>query len=135
MKRISLQKTLMGFAELLSRRSTCSRAQVGCIVASSDGQRIYSFGYNGNARKFPNTCDSVEPGKCGCIHAEANALIKVGESDQGKIIYITTMPCKMCAKMIVNSGASKVYYARSYRLSEGKQVLAQAGIKMEKLNH
>lgn len=123
----------MGFAELLSRRSTCARLQVGCIVTSADGQRIYSFGYNGNARKFPNTCDSKEPGKCGCIHAEANALIKVGVPDPKKVLYVTTMPCKMCAKMIVNSGASKVYYANAYRLAEGKAVLAKAGIKTQKL--
>ena len=84
----------MGFAELLSKRSTCARLQVGCIVTSEDGQRIYSYGYNGNARKFPNKCDSTEPGKCGCIHAEANALIKVGVPDAKKVLYVTTMPCK-----------------------------------------
>ena len=133
MKRISLEKTLMGFAQLLSRRSTCARLQVGCIVTSADGHHIYSYGYNGNAKKFPNTCDSEEPGKCGCIHAEANALIKVVQSDSKKVVYVTNMPCKMCAKMIVNSGASRVYYANAYRLSEGKNVLAKAGIKMQKL--
>jgi dCMP deaminase len=134
MKRISADETLMGFAQLLAGRSTCNRLQVGCIVASADGQRIYSCGYNGNARKFPNRCDSDEPGKCGCIHAEANALIKVGVTDPQKVIYVTDIPCKMCAKMIVNSGASKVYYARDYRLSDGKNVLKKAGIKLRKIS-
>ena len=133
MKRKSLPETLMGFAQLLAKRSTCSRLQVGCIVASSDGHRIYSYGYNGNARKFPNKCDSSEPGKCGCIHAEANALIKVSASDPDKVLYCTTLPCKMCAKMIVNSGASKVYFATEYRLSEGRKVLTKAGVKLQKL--
>lgn len=123
----------MGFADLLSHRSTCARLQVGCIVASQDGSRIYAYGYNGNARKFPNKCDSSEPGKCGCIHAEANALIKVSVNDPNKVIYCTCMPCKMCAKMIVNSGASKVYFATEYRLSEGRQVLRKAGVSMQKL--
>lgn len=124
----------MGFAELLAKRSTCARDQVGCIVTSADGYRIYSYGYNGNARKFPNACDSAEPGKCGCIHAEANALIKVSVPDRDKILYATTLPCKMCAKMIVNSGVSKIYFAREYRLSEGKAVLKKAGVKMIKIS-
>jgi dCMP deaminase len=132
-KRATLPQTLMGFAQLLSKRSTCARLQVGCIVASEDGAHIYSYGYNGNARKFPNRCDSAEPGKCGCIHAEANALIKVSVQDSRKVIYCTCMPCKMCAKMIVNSGASKVYFAAEYRLSEGRKVLTKAGIKLQKL--
>lgn len=123
----------MGFAKLLSQRSTCERLQVGCIITSIDGHRIYSYGYNGNARKFPNKCDRIDPGKCGCIHAEANALIKVGVIDPEKAIFTTDLPCKMCAKMIVNSGASKLYYSRAYRLSEGRSVLARGGIKMEKL--
>ena len=84
------------------------------IVLGSDGVRI-------NGRLDPA--------------ADFNALIKVGQSDSDKVIYITTMPCKMCAKMIVNSGASKVYFARSYRLSEGRKILERAGIKMEKLTH
>lgn len=128
--RPTLHNILMGFAGLLSQRGTCARLRVGCIIASGDGTRIYSYGYNGNARKFPNMCDSAEPGKCGCIHAEANALIKVSVSDPGKVIYCTSMPCKMCAKMIVNSGASAVYYREAYRLSEGRAVLAKARIRM-----
>ena len=133
MKRKTLPQTLMGFAQLLAERSTCSRLQVGCIVASQDSSRIYAYGYNGNARKFPNKCDSSEPGKCGCIHAEANALIKVSANDPHKVIYCTTVPCKMCAKMIVNSGASKVCYAKEYRLSEGRKVLTKAGVKLQKI--
>ena len=133
MKRQTLSQTLMGFAELLSKRSTCARLQVGCIISSADGQRIYSYGYNGNARKFPNSCDSEEPGKCGCIHAEANALIKVGVADPTKIVYCTCMPCKMCAKMIVNSGASAVYYRNAYRLAEGQAVLRRARIPTKRI--
>ena len=124
----------MGFANLLSARSTCARLQVGCIITSADGYRIYSYGYNGNARKFPNKCDRSDPGQCGCIHAEANALIKVSVADRDKVIYATDLPCKMCAKMIVNSGVSKVYYGREYRLSEGREILKKAGITLVKVS-
>lgn len=128
-----IESILMKFALLLSTRSTCGRLNVGCIIASSDFQRVYSYGYNGNARGFVNKCDSSEPGKCGCIHAEANALIKCSIVDSQKVIFVTKSPCKMCAKMIVNSGSSHVYYFSNYRLDEGLQVLAQGNINTSKI--
>lgn len=132
-KREPIEAVLMKFALLLSNRSTCERLNVGCIITSNDFQRVYSYGYNGNARGFSNKCDSNEPGKCGCIHAEANALIKCSIMDSQKVVFVTQSPCKMCAKMIVNSGASHVYYFSNYRLDEGLQILLQGNIKTSKL--
>lgn len=133
-ERESIESVLMKFALLLSARSTCERLRVGCVITSSDFQRIYSYGYNGNARGFPNKCDSSEPGKCGCIHAEANALIKCSTIDSKKVIFITQSPCKMCAKMIVNSGASRVYYFSNYRSDEGLDVLSKGNIAISRMN-
>jgi len=124
----------MKFALLLSSRSTCERLRVGCIITSNDFQRVYSYGYNGNARGFANKCDSNEPGKCGCIHAEVNALIKCSIMDSQKVIFLTKSPCKMCAKMIVNSGASCVYYFSNYRSDEGLDVLSLGNIRVSKIN-
>lgn len=128
-----IESVLMKFALLLSTRSTCERLNVGCIITSNDFQRVYSYGYNGNAKGFENKCDSSEPGKCGCIHAEANALIKCSIVDPGKIIIVTQSPCKMCAKMIVNSGASHLYYFSNYRLDEGLNVLSRGNITVSKI--
>ena len=128
-----IENVLMKFALLLSSRSTCERLNVGCIITSNDFQRVYSYGYNGNARGFANNCDSSEPGKCGCIHAEANALIKCSIVDTQKVVFVTQSPCKMCAKMMVNSGVSHVYYFSNYRLDEGLQVLSQGNIKVTKV--
>ncbi len=133
MERESIESVLMKFALLLSSRSTCERLKVGCIITSSDFQRVYSYGYNGNARGFSNACDSSEPGKCGCIHAELNALIKCSTYDPDKVIFVTRSPCKMCAKMIVNSGASQVCYFSNYRSGEGLEVLERGKIKISKL--
>jgi len=131
--RESIESVLMKFALLLSTRSTCERLRVGCIITSSDFQRVYSYGYNGNAKGFSNSCDSSEPGKCGCLHAEANALIKCSAVDPKKVIFLTQSPCEMCAKMIVNSGASHVYYHSSYRLSKGLDVLVRGKIEVSRL--
>ncbi|MDO8496510.1 MAG: deaminase [bacterium] len=132
-KRESIENVLMKFALLLSTRSTCERLRVGCIITSNDFQKVYSYGYNGNAKGFYNGCDSLEPGKCGCIHAEANALIKCSIMDAQKIIFITQSPCKMCAKMIVNSGASHVYHFSNYRSDEGLEVLSRGNIKVSQI--
>ena len=128
-----IEHVLMKFAILLSSRSTCERLNVGCIITSNDFQKVYSYGYNGNAKGFANKCDSLEPGKCGCIHAEANALIKCSIADSQKVIFLTQSPCKMCAKMIVNSGASRVYYYSSYRLNDGLEVLLKGNIPFSRV--
>ncbi|OGM99949.1 MAG: hypothetical protein A3B91_04915 [Candidatus Yanofskybacteria bacterium RIFCSPHIGHO2_02_FULL_41_29] len=133
-EREPIESVLMKFALLLSTRSTCERLNVGCIITSNDFQRVYSYGYNGNAKGFENKCDSNETGKCGCIHAEANALIKCSIVDAQKVILITQSPCKMCAKMIVNSGASRVYYFSNYRLDEGLQILSRGNILTSKID-
>jgi dCMP deaminase len=133
-EREPIEDVLMKFAILLSSRSTCERLRVGCIITSEDFQRVYSYGYNGNAKGFANQCDSNEPGKCGCIHAEMNALIKCSFMDKQKVIFITQSPCKICAKMIVNSGASRVYYLVNYRSDEGLEVLSKGNINVFKIN-
>jgi len=112
----------MHVADAISHRSRCSRAQIGAVVVSKD-QRISSTGYNGPASLFPtedecmswcpraqglttldNTYDS-----CPSIHAEANALLYVDRSRvEGGTIYITDAACYQCAKLISNSGITRV---------------------------
>jgi dCMP deaminase len=112
----------MQVADAISQRSRCSRAQIGAVVVSKD-QRISSTGYNGPASLFPteeecmswcpraqglttldNTYDS-----CPSIHAEANALLYVDRSRvEGGTIYITDAACYQCAKLISNSGITRV---------------------------
>lgn len=120
----------MNLAKDLALRSTCKRLAVGCVITSSDYQRVLAIGYNGNAAGLPNECDSDEPGKCGCIHAENNAIIKCADPYAVKVVFCTHQPCKMCAKQLVNLGGIKmVYYNKPYRLEEGLEVLTAAGIQ------
>jgi dCMP deaminase len=105
----------MVYANLIAGSSTCERLKVGCVITSFDLEQIYAIGINGNAKKLKNKCDGEEVGKCGCVHAENNALIKVGIRDPKKVVFITHSPCLSCAKLIINSGASYVYYAKAYR--------------------
>src|SRR3990167_1438344 len=123
MTRPSFEHIHMEMAKLIARRSTCARLQVGCVITSSDYWKVLAVGYNGNAAGLPNGCDS-----------ETHALVKCDcPRSTEKIIFVTDLPCKMCAKLIVNLGnVKKVYYGRDYRLREGEEVLKQAGISIEK---
>jgi dCMP deaminase len=127
--RIPLEEVYMRMAEELAKRSTCARTQVGTVITTGDLTQVLGIGYNGNARGLPNACDSSEPGRCGCIHSEANALIKAGAQTEGKLMFVTVAPCSMCAKMIVNSNVDRVYYRIPYRESAGLDVLAQGGVE------
>lgn len=119
----------LGMADLVATRASCERLQVGCVITDYSHQRILAFGYNGNYAGGPNTCDDSERvGGCGCIHAEANALFKCDNSIKDKIIYVTHAPCVMCAKAIINSGAAMVVYSQAYRITEGVNLLENAGI-------
>lgn len=119
----------MNLAFLLSERSTCSRKKVGCVIVSDDNQRVLSIGYNGSWRGGPNQCDSTEPGNCGCLHAEDNAIVKLDYNDRlRKVLYTTMSPCSACAKRIINAGIGEVVYLEEYRTKHGIQILFEANV-------
>jgi dCMP deaminase len=72
--RPSFDDIYMHMALMMAHRSTCSRAQVGCIITTIDNQRVLSVGYNGGPKGLWNECQSDEPGKCGHLHAEDMGL-------------------------------------------------------------
>jgi len=129
--RIPLEEVYMRMAEELAKRSTCARNQVGSVITSSDLTQVLGIGYNGNARGLPNACDGTEPGRCGCIHSEANALIKAGAQTPGKVMFVTVSPCVMCAKMVINSNVGRVYYRDAYRDPAGVEVLRRGGVQAQ----
>jgi dCMP deaminase len=121
MERPTKEKFYLNLAEVVKERSTCTRLKVGAIIANKDLTQ-FSLGYNGNYARGPNVCDSNEPGNCGCIHAEVNALIKP-RNYKATIIFLTDSPCVNCAKLIINAGITTVYYRNKYRLIEGLVLL------------
>ncbi len=102
---------------------------------SDDYSHVYGIGYNGNAAGLPNTCDTTEPGNCGCLHAEDNSLLKCNAGkEEKKRFFVTHQPCAYCAKRIINKGGvTKVYYCHSYRLTEGLEILKKVGIEVQQV--
>ena len=126
--RIPLYEAYMRMAEELAKRSTCARLQVGTVITDDMLEHVLALGYNGNARGFPNQCDSDEPGKCGCIHSEQNALVKAPGGLRDKVAFITASPCPMCAKLIIQANVSFVYYRMAYRDLTGVELLEKGGV-------
>jgi dCMP deaminase len=123
-----LYEVYMRMAEELAKRSTCSRLQVGTVLTDSNLEHVVAIGYNGNARGFPNRCDSTEAGRCGCIHSEMNALVKSPGDMPDKVAFVTASPCVMCAKLMVQAKVSYLYYRHAYRETAGLEVLERAGV-------
>ena len=131
--RPSWDEIWMEFAERLSQRSTCRRLSVGCVVVSADNSAVLGMGYNGGPKGLNNECLSGEPGKCGHLHAEINALIKTNYRDAAfKRVYITTEPCYPCAVALVNANVGEVIYKHEYRSHEGVALLGQAKIPVRR---
>lgn len=131
--RPSFDEIYMKLAELVAQRSTCSRLNVGCVITDGDKLRVLSIGYNGNYRGGPNNCDSTEPGKCGCLHAEDNAALKLDFTEPTKIAYVTHLPCIMCAKRLINTGVQQIYYRNDYRIKDSLDICKQAGVRIEQI--
>lgn len=74
---------------------------------------------------------------CYAIHAEQNAIIqaaKLGISIEGATMYCTHQPCVICAKMIVNSGISRVVYGEGYPDEFSLEIFKEAGVELVKFD-
>ena len=67
------------------------------------------------------------------LHAEQNIITfsaKNGISTENCTLYITHSPCKQCAKLIAQSGISRVIYENEYRDKNGVDFLNSVGIEV-----
>src|SRR5579871_5921703 len=134
-KRPSFQRIYLDLAKTLAQRSTCHRLAVGTVITSTDFRKVLAVGYNGNATGLHNGCDRDEPGNCGCLHSEENAVINCDAPRFiEKFVFVTHLPCVQCAKRLINLGNVKaVYYDHEYRVKDSQELLRSAGIRVEKV--
>lgn len=152
------KRTYMRTAFLFSEHSKAIRLKTGAIIVKDDS--IISYGYNGTLPGADNTCeykvysydDSVEHPdgypyedcdgnyrlvtKPDVIHAEMNAIVKLARktmSGEGAALFVTHSPCVYCAGHIIQSGITHVYYNQVYRLTDGLELLADNGVKVEQV--
>ncbi len=136
----------MEMVDVIKKRSTCLRRQVGAIIVKD--KRIISTGYNGSPMNTKH-CEEVgclreqlkvPSGErhelCRAIHAEQNALVQAaysGTSVKDAVMYITTQPCSLCAKMIINAGISKIIFKGDYPDDMAMEMLKEAGVRVVKV--
>jgi dCMP deaminase len=119
-------------AQIWAENSYCERRKVGALLVKN--KMIISDGYNGTPSGFENVCED-ENGitKPYVLHAEANAITKVAKStnnSENATLYVTTAPCIECAKLIIQSGISRVVFCTSYRVQDGIELLNKAQIEV-----
>jgi dCMP deaminase len=135
----------INIAKLVSSRSTCLRRDVGAVVVKN--KQVLTTGYNG-APAGVRHCDEVgcmreEMGVpsgerhelCRALHAEQNAFLQAarhGISLDGATMYMTTQPCSICAKMIINAGIKKIIFEGDYPDKFAIELLKEAGVGLEK---
>ena len=133
--RPSFDEIYMRLAITLAERSTCSRLQVGTVITSTDFRKVLAVGYNGNASGLHNGCDRDEVGNCGCLHSEENAVINCDSPrSTEKVVFVTHLPCAMCAKRLINLGnVRRVLYAHDYRRRDSVDLFAQVGVAVDQI--
>lgn len=70
---------------------------------------------------------------CRGLHGEQNALLQAayhGISVKDSILYATTQPCIICAKMLINAGIREVVITSWYPDKMAKEFLDEAGITL-----
>jgi len=130
-------------AKLISKRSTCLRRQVGALIVKD--KRILATGYNGAPSGIAH-CDEtgcirmklkVPSGArhelCRGLHAEQNSLLQAslhGVGVKDSVLYCTTQPCAICAKMLINAGIKEIVIEEGYPDAMAMDFLNEAGIKV-----
>lgn len=130
-KRISKENYYLSLAQEGAKRGTCLRRNYGAVIVKND--EVISTGYTGAPRGQINCIDidrclrndlNIPSGEkyelCRSVHAEMNACIHASRRDMidstlylcgldketGKIVG--SEPCKLCQRVIINSGIVKV---------------------------
>lgn len=118
-ERISWNEYFMSIALLSSKRSSCNRLNVGCVIVKNN--RIISMGYNGHLPKAPHISIIENNHEVCTIHAEQNAICDAanrGVSINNCTIYVTHFPCLNCLKLLISSGIKDIYYLNDYKNSK-----------------
>ena len=99
--------------DTVKQKSKDPSTKVGCVIATQDN-RILSVGFNGfpsGVKDLSERYDDREIKYMMVVHSEANAIVtaaRLGTSLNNSVLYVPWMPCHECAKLIIQSGISKL---------------------------
>ena len=148
-------KLYMDWAVRTAELSHARRLHVGAVIVKDD--TVISYGYNGMPAGWDNNCEYevtefqteygvgsklVKTGelktKPEVLHAESNAIAKLARSTNsglGADLFVTHSPCLDCAKLIYQSGISRVWFGSHYRDDAGIDFLKKSGVEVIKVDN
>jgi dCMP deaminase len=134
-ERLNWDEYFMSIALLASKRSPCSRLNVGSVIIKNN--RIISMGYNGYIPGAPHISRIENNHEQSIIHSEVNAIsdcAKRGTSLKDSKIYITHYPCINCFRSIAACEIKEIIYLDDYNNNSIVQELAnESNIIIKKL--
>ena len=134
-ERLNWDEYFMSIALLASKRSPCSRLNVGSVIVKNN--RIISMGYNGYIPGAPHISRIENNHEQSIIHSEINAIsdcAKRGTSLKDSKIYITHYPCINCFRSIAACEIKEIIYLNDYNNNSIVQELAnESNIIIKKL--
>ena len=129
-------------ASVVATRSRDTSMKCGAVIIRPN-KTICSEGYNGFPKNMEDRAewyDDRGEKYDRVIHAEMNAIKHAGEDIEGYVIFITSPPCKDCAKHIASWGLAEVVWSdhseralpERWRLDidRAKTILRDCGVKM-----
>lgn len=129
--RPSTDEYFLQMADLVAKRGTCARRQVGCVLVDRNNH-VLATGYNGVCRGAIHCIDHPCAGAhapsgqslhlCEAIHAEENALIQCRSVDDIHTVYSTASPCVLCMRKIVGTGAQRIVFRQAYPHHESEDM-------------
>lgn len=125
-KRLGRIEYYMKIAQVVSERSTCTRAKVGAVLVNPLTNRVVAMGYNGSVKGSPHCIDEgclMHKDHCiRTIHAELNAILNLEKEYKELHLYCTHQPCIHCTKALIGANVTLVFYNTPY-LDEGRDLL------------
>ena len=133
-------------AFLVSERGTCARRKVGCVLVNSKNH-VLATGYNGvpsmithcSVRGCIRAENNVPSGTrhelCWGLHGEQNVITQCalhGISTKSSVLYTTTFPCSICAKLIISAKIDCIIYLEDYNDDMSKMLLKEATVDVIK---
>jgi dCMP deaminase len=135
-ERISVDSYFIEMAQLVSKRATCKRRKVGCVLVNSRNH-VIATGYNGVAAGLPHCIEKQCKGACfpsgeglefcEAIHAEQNALLQCKDVYEIAKCYVTHSPCIHCVKMLLNTSCQEIVFKENYTHTDSKNLWENSG--------
>ena len=143
MERLTNDQYFIDIAIAVSKRATCGRRLVGCVLTDNN-HRVISTGYNSVPSKMPHCPDeapcpgaygkSGDTSKCIARHAEDVAIGKCHDIYTIYTCYVTVSPCTACVRRLLDTSCQRIVFGGEYPDTGGKDLWQSMGRTWENVN-